>query len=54
LILATKFYQSKFIKFCDAIAQVIAENHQGKITVESKLAQGTTFCVNLPVISTVL
>ena len=24
------------------IAQVIAENHQGKITVESKLEQGTT------------
>ena len=33
-----------------AIAQVIAENHQGKITVESKLNQGTTFSVNLPVI----
>jgi signal transduction histidine kinase len=42
------------MKFYDAIAQVIAENHQGKITVESKLAQGTTFCVNLPVISAVL
>jgi len=37
-----------------AIAQVIAQNHQGKITVESKVAQGMTFCVNLPVISTVL
>ncbi len=32
-----------------AIAKVIAENHQGKITVESKLNQGTTFSVNLPV-----
>jgi signal transduction histidine kinase len=28
------------------IAQVIAEKHQGKITVESKLDQGATFCVN--------
>ena len=34
-----------------AIAQVIAENHQGKITVESKLNEGTTFKVNLPVLS---
>jgi OmpR-family two-component system manganese-sensing sensor histidine kinase len=34
-----------------AIAQVIAENHQGKITVESRLNQGTTFKVNLPVLS---
>jgi len=34
-----------------AIAQVIAENHQGKITVESRLNEGTTFKVNLPVLS---
>ena len=34
-----------------AIAQVIAENHQGKITVESRLNEGTTFKVNLPVIT---
>jgi OmpR-family two-component system manganese-sensing sensor histidine kinase len=34
-----------------AIAQVIAENHQGKITVESALNKGTTFKVNLPVLS---
>jgi OmpR-family two-component system manganese-sensing sensor histidine kinase len=32
-----------------AIAQVIAENHQGKIAVESRLNEGTTFKVNLPV-----
>ena len=34
-----------------AIAQVIAENHQGNITVESRLNKGTTFKVNLPVLS---
>ena len=34
-----------------AIAQVIAENHLGKITVESRLNEGTTFKVNLPVLS---
>jgi two-component system, OmpR family, manganese sensing sensor histidine kinase len=32
-----------------AIAKVIVENHQGQIQVESKLSQGTTFTVTLPV-----
>ncbi|OIP79207.1 MAG: two-component sensor histidine kinase [Oscillatoriales cyanobacterium CG2_30_44_21] len=31
-----------------AIAQAIAASHQGKINVESKVNQGTTFTVNLP------
>lgn len=31
-----------------AIARAIVENHQGKITVESSLNQGTTFMVTLP------
>ena len=31
-----------------AIARAIVENHQGKITVESVLNQGTTFMVTLP------
>jgi OmpR-family two-component system manganese-sensing sensor histidine kinase len=30
-----------------AIAKAIAESHQGKISVESKVGQGTTFTVNL-------
>ncbi|ELS33258.1 MULTISPECIES: sensor histidine kinase [Pseudanabaena] len=30
-----------------AIAKAIAESHQGQITVESKVGQGTTFTVNL-------
>jgi two-component system, OmpR family, manganese sensing sensor histidine kinase len=32
-----------------AIAKAIAENHQGQITVESKINQGTTFTVILPI-----
>ncbi len=32
-----------------AIAQAIAESHQGQIKVESKVGQGTTFTVNLPI-----
>ncbi len=31
-----------------AIAKAIVENHQGQITVESILEQGTIFCVTLP------
>lgn len=31
-----------------AIAKAIVENHQGQITVESTLKQGTIFCVTLP------
>ncbi|MBF2000983.1 MAG: hypothetical protein IGS38_09725, partial [Synechococcales cyanobacterium M58_A2018_015] len=31
-----------------AIAKVIAENHHGQIQVESKLHQGTTVTVTLP------
>jgi OmpR-family two-component system manganese-sensing sensor histidine kinase len=31
-----------------AIAQAIAESHQGKIKADSKVGQGTTFTVNLP------
>lgn len=31
-----------------AIAQAIVENHQGQITVESKVDHGTTFTVSLP------
>ncbi len=31
-----------------AIAKAIAESHQGKIKVDSKVGQGTTFTVNLP------
>lgn len=31
-----------------AIAKAIVENHQGKITVKSKLEQGTTFTVTFP------
>jgi OmpR-family two-component system manganese-sensing sensor histidine kinase len=31
-----------------AIAKAIADNHQGQINVESKVGQGTTFIVNLP------
>ena len=33
-----------------AIARAIVENHQGKITVESVLQQGTTFTVILPLV----
>jgi len=32
-----------------AIAKAIAESHQGQIKVESKVGQGTTFTVNLPI-----
>jgi OmpR-family two-component system manganese-sensing sensor histidine kinase len=32
-----------------AIAKAIAESHQGQINVESKVGQGTTFTVNLPI-----
>jgi OmpR-family two-component system manganese-sensing sensor histidine kinase len=32
-----------------AIAKAIAENHQGQITVESKINKGTTFTVILPI-----
>jgi OmpR-family two-component system manganese-sensing sensor histidine kinase len=32
-----------------AIAKAIAESHQGKIKADSKVGQGTTFTVNLPI-----